>query len=363
MHAHVFQSAAFGTLHPLALLLCRRHGAACHGQPLLHDGRSATLHWVSSLTPPTQPDLRLRAAPRVAEAPMDTDSSADGVQQVGSGSRSGGKLKRAERESLQLLEWPALCRQVACFAQTSMGAELALAGRLPVGRSQSESETLLSETREAARMSLLFSGAFDLRQALDAAETDQVLHPLVLGAVATTLVTAEKLKEALAARGQHTAALQVLAAGIGDAVPELRTAIATCIQAREERVARRPPQMHLGCMGGGLGCCAGMFLNTCNFACCRQRKVAFWTPLVPRYHLCAANAGKIRSSCGALPTSGLEPCLQPVPPSGHRSWCGGTACACHCGLDGRESCPKEVSLLPPVHQAALYMWSLRPWCG
>jgi DNA mismatch repair protein MutS2 len=55
----------------------------------------------------------------------------------------------AERESFQLLEWPALCRQVACFAQTPMGAELAAKCALPVGRSQEESEQLLQQTAEA----------------------------------------------------------------------------------------------------------------------------------------------------------------------------------------------------------------------
>lgn len=60
----------------------------------------------------------------------------------------------AERESLQLLEWPALCRQVACFAQTPMGAEVALRCALPMGRSQQESEQLLRETAEAQQAQL-----------------------------------------------------------------------------------------------------------------------------------------------------------------------------------------------------------------
>ena len=58
-------------------------------------------------------------------------------------------MAAAERESLQLLEWPALCRQVACFAQTPMGAEVALRCTLPVGRSRAESEALLQQTADA----------------------------------------------------------------------------------------------------------------------------------------------------------------------------------------------------------------------
>ena len=52
-------------------------------------------------------------------------------------------------ETLQLLEWPALCRQVACFAQTPMGSELAMRCELPLGRSQEESELLLRQTADA----------------------------------------------------------------------------------------------------------------------------------------------------------------------------------------------------------------------
>lgn len=60
----------------------------------------------------------------------------------------------AQRESLALLEWPALCRQVACFAQTPMGAEVAVAGALPMGRSRQGSELLLRQTAEAQRAQL-----------------------------------------------------------------------------------------------------------------------------------------------------------------------------------------------------------------
>lgn len=60
----------------------------------------------------------------------------------------------AEQESLQLLEWPALCRQVACFAQTPMGAEVALRCALPVGRSRADSEQLLRQTTEAQQARL-----------------------------------------------------------------------------------------------------------------------------------------------------------------------------------------------------------------
>lgn len=63
-------------------------------------------------------------------------------------------VEAARRESLTLLEWPGLCRQVACFAQTPMGAEVAVAAALPIGRSQRESELLLQQTGEAQRAQL-----------------------------------------------------------------------------------------------------------------------------------------------------------------------------------------------------------------
>ena len=60
----------------------------------------------------------------------------------------------AERESLQLLEWPELCRQVGCFAQTPLGAEVALRAKLRIGGSQGESERLLQQATEAREAQL-----------------------------------------------------------------------------------------------------------------------------------------------------------------------------------------------------------------
>lgn len=75
-----------------------------------------------------------------------------------------------------------------------------------------------------------------MRQAVDAAQAQRVLHPLVLGAVATTLQAAAHLQEQLLQQqpggGAAFPALQQLAADIGDALPALRAAIEQCIQAR-----------------------------------------------------------------------------------------------------------------------------------
>jgi DNA mismatch repair protein MutS2 len=44
---------------------------------------------------------------------------------------------------MDLLDWPAVCRQVACFASTPMAAEQLLQGGLPMGRAQvNQTQTL-----------------------------------------------------------------------------------------------------------------------------------------------------------------------------------------------------------------------------
>ena len=41
-----------------------------------------------------------------------------------------------QQESLQLLDWPAVCSQVACFASTPMAADQILQRGLPMGASK-----------------------------------------------------------------------------------------------------------------------------------------------------------------------------------------------------------------------------------
>ena len=47
-----------------------------------------------------------------------------------------GAALEIEQESLQLLDWPAVCSQVACFASTPMAADQILQRGLPMGASQ-----------------------------------------------------------------------------------------------------------------------------------------------------------------------------------------------------------------------------------
>ncbi len=52
-------------------------------------------------------------------------------------------------ESLEVLEWPSVCRQVAHFAQTVIAVQLIAGGKVPIGRSIEESQLLLQQTAEA----------------------------------------------------------------------------------------------------------------------------------------------------------------------------------------------------------------------
>lgn len=74
----------------------------------------------------------------------------------------------AEQESLDILEWPAVCKQVAAFCGTSVAAAAVAAGRLPIGQSQAESELLLQQTSEALAADLRYAHAVAL-QAQDTA--------------------------------------------------------------------------------------------------------------------------------------------------------------------------------------------------
>ncbi|GAB4822194.1 hypothetical protein N2152v2_009240 [Parachlorella kessleri] len=142
----------------------------------------------------------------------------------------------AEQESLELLEWPALCQQVSCFMQTTLGAEVALRCRLPIGLSQDESEQLLQETEEAQQASLTLRGVYDIRRALAAARAGLVLHPRVLGAVGLTLQAAQQAEAALLLSGRGYPALLRLASGLLGGVPALEAALSSCIQADDGRI-------------------------------------------------------------------------------------------------------------------------------
>jgi DNA mismatch repair protein MutS2 len=82
----------------------------------------------------------------------------DPVAQQQTGTSSNPQDLTPEEEGLQLLEWPAVCAQVASFCGTSMAAELLQGGGLPLGASQADSEVLLQQTAEALEAGLKVAG-------------------------------------------------------------------------------------------------------------------------------------------------------------------------------------------------------------
>ncbi|GFR51258.1 hypothetical protein Agub_g13562, partial [Astrephomene gubernaculifera] len=110
-----------------------------------------------------------------------------------------GDIEAAEEESLKVLEWPAVCKQVACFCGTSIAAELVASGQLPRGRSREESELLLQQTAEALAAKLEVRGCLDIRPAAEAAAAGACLNARQLEGVAATLEAAFALKAAATA--------------------------------------------------------------------------------------------------------------------------------------------------------------------
>lgn len=100
---------------------------------------------------PAQPAMPLGVAAQAAAAAAAPEVDAPPAP----GPPGSEASEAAVAESFTLLEWPALCGQVACFTQTTAGAEVALSCRLPIGRTQAESEQMLQETAEAQRADLM----------------------------------------------------------------------------------------------------------------------------------------------------------------------------------------------------------------
>lgn len=105
-----------------------------------------------------------------------------------------------ENQTLEVLEWRALCNQLSPFASTSMGLSATKTADIPVGKSPEESMTLLDETAAAlAAMEVMEPRRFGLSEILDLSE-------IVKRAVSGQLLT---LRELCAVRATLTAASSV----------------------------------------------------------------------------------------------------------------------------------------------------------
>jgi DNA mismatch repair protein MutS2 len=141
-----------------------------------------------------------------------------------------------QAETLELLEWPSLCQQLATFAQTKLGA-IALEN-LSIPSKPTETLQLLAQTQEIYNLelklahSLSFEGIEDIGIALERAELKGILSGLELLAIASTLAGMRRLRRTI--DNANEVALPVITALISEVrtYPELEQEIHRCIDDR-----------------------------------------------------------------------------------------------------------------------------------
>ncbi len=140
-----------------------------------------------------------------------------------------------QSETLNLLEWPRLCRHLATFTATNIGN--VAAQRLPIPISQAESEALLAQTVEATQLEstlggLQFGGIRDIGVALERSRLQGLLSGEELLDIATTLAGARRLRRQIDAQ-EDLPVLQALVADLRT-FPELEQEIHRCIDERAQ---------------------------------------------------------------------------------------------------------------------------------
>ena len=106
-----------------------------------------------------------------------------------------------QSETLELLEWPRLCEQLATFAATKLGAIAARQINIP--ETLAETEQLLAQTKEVYHLetsltaSLSFEGIQDIGDSLERAELHGILSGAELLAIATTLSGMRNLRRTI----------------------------------------------------------------------------------------------------------------------------------------------------------------------
>jgi DNA mismatch repair protein MutS2 len=140
------------------------------------------------------------------------------------------------QETLELLEWPRLCQQLATFAATPLGRRACL--ELDPWRSREESEAYLDQTEEAIRLDrsqpggVSLEGIHNLLPALERVERGGVLSGEELIQIATTLGTARRLRR-LIDEQEHLPRLQEWVSSLRT-YPELEQEIFRCLDERGE---------------------------------------------------------------------------------------------------------------------------------
>ena len=150
-----------------------------------------------------------------------------------------------QAETLELLEWPRLCEQLATFASTKLGA--IAARHLPIAKTQSESKELLWQTEAACQMELRliegwsFGGITDIGEALERAQRGGILSGDELLSLATTLAGMRRLRRAINSQEDLTALIDL----VQDirTYPELEQEIHHCIDDDGKVAERASPKL------------------------------------------------------------------------------------------------------------------------
>ena len=149
-----------------------------------------------------------------------------------------------QSETLNLLEWPRLCRHLATFTATNLGTTAAQ--RLPIPTIQAESEVLLAQTVEVTQLEstvggLQFGGIRDIGVALERAKIQGILSGDELLEIATTLAGTRRLRRQIDSQDE----LPVLQALVADlrTFPELEQEIHRCIDERGKVADRASEQL------------------------------------------------------------------------------------------------------------------------
>ncbi|XP_030480307.2 uncharacterized protein LOC115697439 [Cannabis sativa] len=109
-----------------------------------------------------------------------------------------------QSETLELLEWGSLCKQLSVFTSTSMGFSTAQNARIPFGRSREESQKLLDQTVAATKVVEVmgskpsdFSAIEDVSEILNSASSGELLTIKEICEIRRTLMAARALYEKL----------------------------------------------------------------------------------------------------------------------------------------------------------------------
>uniref|UniRef100_A0A9I9CF03 Smr domain-containing protein n=1 Tax=Cucumis melo TaxID=3656 RepID=A0A9I9CF03_CUCME len=116
-----------------------------------------------------------------------------------------------QNETLRVLEWSSICKQLSAFTSTSMGFDVAQKADVRFGRTREESQKLLDQTTAAEAVvstsrRLDFSGIEDVSGILNSAISGKLLTMAELCSVRRTLKAARELFEELQALdvGNHS---------------------------------------------------------------------------------------------------------------------------------------------------------------